>query len=124
MQKIQLDVLDIQLKYSLPNILKIIDKQKENTLLQMYRKDNCTRELMEDVLDRTLKVLREWNHKFDLREVGGGIFIEFEFQLASYFQEMKIDNIDVRHSIHSNIIFENFLYKEIDAWALEENPMR
>jgi len=45
----------------------------------MYRKDNCTRELMEDVLDRTLKVLREWNHKFDLREVGGGIFIEFEF---------------------------------------------
>ena len=37
---------------------------------------------------------------------------------------MKIDNIDVRHAIHSNVIFENFLYKEIDEWNKEDNPMR
>lgn len=30
---------------------------------------------------------------------------------------MKIDNVDVRRAIHSNVIFENFLYKEIKEWS-------
>jgi len=37
---------------------------------------------------------------------------------------VKIDNKDVRRAIHSNIIFENFIYKEIDLWTTEEKPMR
>ena len=45
----------------------------------MYRKDNCTREFMTEVLDKTLQELKAWNHRFDLNEVAGGIYIEFEF---------------------------------------------
>lgn len=44
--------------------------------------------------------------------------------MATFFQEVKIDNQDVRRAIHSNVLFENFLYKEIDTWATEEKPKR
>jgi|LauGreDrversion4_2_1035121.scaffolds.fasta_scaffold73021_3 hypothetical protein len=46
----------------------------------------------------------------------------FEYALATYFQEAKIDNEDVRRGLHGNVITENFIYKEIHRWAEEQDP--
>ena len=46
----------------------------------------------------------------------------FEVAFYSYFQETKIDDMDVRRGIHGNVIMDNFFYKEIHRWDTEENP--
>ena len=52
------------------------------------------------------------------------MYLALELAVASYFQEAKIDNMDVRRAIHANVIFDNFLNGEIKKWTEEENPMR
>jgi hypothetical protein len=46
----------------------------------------------------------------------------FEVAFYSYFQETKIDDMDVRRGIHGNIIMDNFFYKEIHRWESEKDP--
>lgn len=67
-------------------------------------------------------ILSDWDYKFDLQSVQGAIFLAFEFNFATYFQETKIDDADVRRGIHGNVIIENFFFKEIHAWANETDP--
>jgi hypothetical protein len=46
----------------------------------------------------------------------------FEVAFYSYFQETKIDEIDVRRGIHGNVIMDNFFYKEMHRWDIENDP--
>lgn len=78
----------------------------------------------EKKMKELLKDMEKWDFKFEYESKQAVIWLAFEFSLASYFQESKIDNVDVRRAIHSNIIFDNFMYSEIKAWTKEDNPKR
>jgi hypothetical protein len=54
--------------------------------------------------------MEKWNFKFDLDLIPPSIFAAWEFTFATYFQESKIDDADVRRGIHGNIIIENFFF--------------
>lgn len=71
-----------------------------------------------------LDVFKGWKHTFDLEDIAGSVFIAWEYHMATYLQETKIDNINVRRCVSSNILIENFLYKEYKDWAQEEAPYR
>jgi hypothetical protein len=45
-----------------------------------------------------------------------------ESNMMTYFQEVKIDNVDVRRGIHGNILWENFIFIRIREWVNIEDP--
>lgn len=67
---------------------------------------------------------RDWNFAFELDQIQASIYLAFDVSFATYFQETKIDDVDVRRGIHGNVLFENFYYKEIHRWADLENPIQ
>ena len=50
--------------------------------------------------------MKTWNYRFDLEEIGASIFSGLEYMLATYLQETKIDNVNVRRAIHGNLLFD------------------
>jgi hypothetical protein len=68
-------------------------------------------------LKKAFKYLNEWDYRLDLDKIAASIFLAYEFSFATYFQESKIDDADVRRGLHGNVIFDNFAYSEIHKWA-------
>lgn len=80
---------------------------------------------MKVLYERSKKLLiaSDWDFRFDLHQIQPSLFLAFEFNLATYFQETKIDDADVRRGIHGNIIIENFFFNKIHSWAeMREAP--
>lgn len=79
---------------------------------------------MRAIITDSFKLWRDWNFAFELDQIQASIYLAFDVAFATYFQETKIDNPDVRRGIHGNIIFDNFYYKEIHRWADLTNPVQ
>jgi acyl-homoserine lactone acylase PvdQ len=123
MMDAQLDTHDIQARISLPYILKSVNSSLDSAI-NLTQRTPTDRVRLHSLLQRSFQHLESWNFNFDLPSVGASLFQAFEFNFATYFQETKIDDADVRRGIHGNVIIENFFYKEIHQWAEEKSTYR
>ena len=44
--------------------------------------------------------------------------------MASYLQDTKIDNMNVRRCLASNVVIDNYIYREIEHWTWEKESYR
>ena len=79
---------------------------------------------MRERVQKAIGFLKQWDFKFELHQVQAAIYLAFENSFATYFQETKIDDADVRRGIHGNVIIENFFYLQIHEWADQKNPVQ
>lgn len=121
---IQLDTLDIQVRDSLGYMLTSVNNGRDEALKMIFSNDAKKIEETKKKIAKVIEIFSNWNHTFELEDNGGSIYLAWEYHLASYFQETKIDNIGVRRCISSNILIENFVYKEYRDWSYEEAPYR
>ena len=92
------------------------------TVIDKLYKGWTDRKNMDKKIDGLLNELMKWDFKFEYQSKHAAIYLAFEYSLATYFQESKIDNVDVRRAIFGNVIFDNYIYKEIRSWAFNDNP--
>ena len=69
--------------------------------------------MMSYKIDLALQIFKDWNFRYDLEE-RAAVFLAWEFWIGSY-----LDCINVRRAVSSNIIIENFIFKEIKKWNEE-----
>lgn len=100
----------------------MVKKNKDFVLGEMF-KETQQRNQMNYKVGLALKILDEWNHRFDLEERGSSIYLVWEFEIASYFMETKIDNLIVRRCLGSNILIEQFMYNEYRRWSKMDNTI-
>lgn len=93
----------------------------ESALNTVY-KSKKERDVMRIYIQEAFKQLENWDYGFQLNQTQASIFMAFEVAFYSYFQETKIDEMDVRRGIHGNVIMDNFFYKEIHRWDTEKDP--
>eukprot|EP00347_Sterkiella_histriomuscorum_P009270 403341851 len=118
---IQMDVLDYQARESTGYIVTCVRKGMKTVIDKLY-KGWTDRKNMDKKIDGLLNELMKWDFKFEYQSKQAAIYLAFEYSLATYFQESKIDNVDVRRAIFGNVIFDNYIYKEIRSWAFNDNP--
>lgn len=90
--------------------------------MNLTQKSGSDRVRMRALTKQSFALLANWTYHFDLHLIQPSLFAAFEFNFATYFQETKIDDADVRRGIHGNVIIENFFYKQIHKWAGEQDP--
>lgn len=120
----QLDTVDIQAQRSTEYIIKNVEKGLESALDITFKANEAKKAHMRSMISNSFKLWRDWNFAFELDQIQASIYLAFDVAFATYFQETKIDNPDVRRGIHGNIIFDNFYYKEIHRWADITNPVQ
>ena len=64
-----------------------------------------------------LKILKDWDFTMDKDKVGGSIGEAWEFAIATYMHETKIDDVRVRRGLLNIPTSEEFVYGEISKWA-------
>lgn len=119
----QLDVFDITANQSLGFMTQNVRNGQEKTLNTLY-KDKAQKDKVAKKIEKVFNIFKTWNHEFDLESIGGSIWNAWELATASYFQQAKIDNMDVRRCLSSNIAIDNFLYREIEHWSWEKETFR
>ena len=112
----QLDTLDYQARNSTRYIMANVEKGLESALKVIY-KTQSQRDRMSKMMKNAFDLFKEWDYKFELETVPASLYLAFELSFATYFQETKIDDADVRRGLHGNVIIENFFYLEIHRWA-------
>lgn len=91
------------------SMIYIAENAMLDVLDQLYVDSEKRKAMGKDVRE-AIQTLKQWNYRYDLNEKGAAIFLEWEFWLFSYFQETKIDNMDVRRGLQGNYLFENFMW--------------
>ena len=66
-----------------------------------------------------MKILKDWDFTMDKDKVGGSIGEAWEFAIATYMHETKIDDVRVRRGLLNIPTSEEFVYRKISKWALE-----
>lgn len=117
----QLDTFDIQARESTSFILRNVDLGLES-VLKALKKSRQEAETIKKLYTYARDILLNWDFRFSYDQIQPSIYLAFEFNFATYFQEAKIDDADVRRAIAGNVIIENFFYKEIHRWAAEKDP--
>lgn len=100
-------------------MIDCVNKGMGSLLDKYYKKDKTT---IEKKIKEVWNIFSTWNFRYDLEEKAAAIFLAWEVNMASYFQEFKIDNEDVRKGISGNFLTENFLFLEIREWSSLSNP--
>jgi acyl-homoserine lactone acylase PvdQ len=85
MKKIQLDVLDVQARESLDDMIKCVN-------LGNIGFD----------IDFALKILKNWDFKFTKDSQAASIFEMWEFYISTYMHETKIVQKETRRSLSSH----------------------
>ena len=118
MLEIQMDVVDVLARDSKNQMIEMCEKEIDTTLEEMFP-GHYDREKYTKLAKEGLECLRNWNSSFDLDLVGPSLYLSWELAIASYFQETKIQNMDVRRALGGNTIIEHFVYKQIHQWYFE-----
>ena len=111
LQTIQNDILDVQMRHSIPDMVAAVHKGA--------RKLGLTNPVAMRALVG-VKILEGWDFKFDKDKPQGAVVEAWEFMLATYMHETKISDVRLRRGIQSLPESENFLYKQVAKWAAEE----
>lgn len=104
-------------------MLTSVKNGKEAALNELF-KDKAKRDKMNYKLTLVFDIFSKWDRYFDLETIGGSIWNAWELKTATYFQETKIDNEDVRKCLVSGVAIDNFLYREIEHWSWEKESYR
>ena len=68
-----------------------------------------------------MKILKDWDFTMDKDKVGGSIGEAWEFAIATYMHETKIDDVRVRRGLLNIPTSEEFVYRSISKWAIEKS---
>jgi hypothetical protein len=117
-----LDVHDYQAQLSTHVIISNVKKGLESALNAVY-KSKAERDITRIYINEAFKQLENWDYGFQINQTQASIYMAFEVAFYSYFQETKIDEMEVRRGIHGNVITDNFIYKEIHKWDGEKDPI-
>ena len=76
---------------------------------------------MANKAQKGLDILNGWDFKYDKEKPQGSVMEAWEFAIATYMHETKVEDVRLRRSILSPPASEEFLYKNIANWAKEED---
>ena len=99
----QLDLLDIQARESLEDMLKCA------------RVGNRGRDL-----GIAFQILSEWDFRFDLESSGATLFNEWETQIAMHLHSQTISDSTVRLSLLNQPAAKSSLFVSVHEWAQEK----
>jgi hypothetical protein len=110
---IQLDTFDIQARDSVKHVIISAERGIDSVIKKKYPSSIEKQKEAKDKFTKAINILKKWNFRYDISEIGASIFMSFEFEISSYIQEAKLDNIDARRALAGNFLFENFLWNEL-----------
>ena len=103
LQKVQLDVLDIQARESLSDMVTGV-----KTVLES--KDGLIDDQTKLIAERGLQYLKGWDYKHDFKAKGAPIMEVWEYMLATYMHETTIEDVRLRRGIYGFPAGESFAF--------------
>ena len=110
MKRIQTDDLDIQMRQSIKDMMIAVDKGLATSKLSDGLKARAK---------LGQKLLRGWDFRMNKDNHQAAISEAWEFAIATYMHETKIDDVRIRRGLLNVPSSEEFVYKEISRWAKE-----
>jgi acyl-homoserine lactone acylase PvdQ len=106
MRELQLDVLDVQARESLKDMLYCVDKASVKLSDQQR-----------DKLETAKTLLKAWDFKFDEESSAASIFTAWEMSIAYYLHEKKITSPVIRVTMSYASPVNQFTWLSIKQWA-------
>lgn len=106
MKEIQLDVLDIQARESLTDML------------------TCVKAGIRDRdLSQAFTIFEDWDFKFTTNSVAANLFTTWENTMALYLHETTIGSQEVRLSLQNHPAYMSAFYLKVRQWAKEPSTV-
>ena len=100
MKTIQLDILDIQARESLKDMLACV------------KTGNKGRDL-----GKAIHLFDDWNFKFDVESSAASLFTVWESKIGEFLHETTIPSVDMRRSFGNHPAYASSLFLQIRNWA-------
>jgi acyl-homoserine lactone acylase PvdQ len=106
MQAIQTDVVDVQAKYVLTDM--IYCATQGSRVLTAKQKER---------MNIGIELLRDWDYSFDSDSTSASVFAVWEYAIGYYLHETTISSPKIRMGITNNVPSFSFVCKSIKGWA-------
>ena len=105
-QEVIADVLDVQARESLPDMLKCV--QEGLSALSDSQKASIT---------LPIEKLKSWDYQYRVNSVEASLFEAWEFMIATYMHEAKITDTRLRRSLWAIGDSQMFVFRQVSDWV-------
>jgi hypothetical protein len=115
MNDIQMDRLDIQARQSTHVMLDLVEMVKTKMVTKYY--------FSEQIMDQGeagIRILRDWDFRYELESQGAALFAEWEQRIKSNIHGWKIRDEVTRQYLALPMTYDDWLFGQIHSWHLDE----